>query len=101
MATKKIGLVQEMPSGSLKGVEVDGKNILVVNLDGTFFALGNTCTHMGCPLSKGTLTGKILQCACHGSRFDVTTGEVAGGPARRPEPAYPVRVENGEVIVDV
>jgi 3-phenylpropionate/trans-cinnamate dioxygenase ferredoxin component len=101
MATEKIGLVAEMPSGTLRGAEVEGKNILVVNLDGTFFALGNTCTHMGCPLSNGKLDGKILQCACHGSRFDVTTGEVVGGPARRPEPAYPARVENGEVFVDV
>lgn len=100
MAAKKIGLVQEMPPGTLNAVEVDGKNILVVNLDGTFFAIGNTCTHMGCPLSNGTLNGKILQCACHGSRFDITTGEVVGGPARRSEPAYPVRVEDGGVFID-
>ena len=68
---------------------------------GTFFAIDDTCTHRGCSLGDGKLDASTLQCACHGSRFDVTSGAVVRGPAEEPVRSYPVHVVNGEVQVDV
>jgi len=75
--------------------------LTLANVAGTIFAIDDTCTHRGCSLGDGKLDGSTLQCACHGSRFDVTTGAVVGGPAEDPVQSYPVTVANGEVQVDV
>ena len=75
--------------------------ITLANVAGTLFAIDDTCTHRGCSLGDGKLDGSTLQCACHGSRFDVTTGEVVRGPAEDPVRSYPVHVANGEVQVDL
>jgi nitrite reductase/ring-hydroxylating ferredoxin subunit len=56
---------------------------------------------MGCKLSSGKMDGETIRCPCHGSMFNVRTGEVVRGPANRAEPAYKVTVENGELSVDV
>ena len=78
-----------------------GTRVLLANVGGTFYAIDNTCTHMGCSLSDGRLDGTVVQCACHGSRFEVSTGDVVGGPAQRPVRSYPVQVVGDEVEVDV
>ena len=75
--------------------------ITLANVAGTLFAIDDTCTHRGCSLGDGKLDGSTVQCACHGSRFDVTTGEVVRGPAEDPVRSYPVHVANGEVQVDL
>jgi 3-phenylpropionate/trans-cinnamate dioxygenase ferredoxin subunit len=75
--------------------------ITLANVAGTLFAIDDTCTHRGCSLGDGKLDGSTLQCACHGSRFDVTTGEVVRGPAEDPVRSYPVHVADGEVQVDL
>ena len=78
-----------------------GTRITIANVAGTFFAIDDTCTHSGCSLGDGKLDGSTIQCACHGSRFDVTSGAVVRGPAEDPVRSYPVHVANGEVQVDV
>jgi 3-phenylpropionate/trans-cinnamate dioxygenase ferredoxin subunit len=78
-----------------------GTRVLLANVDGTIYAIDNTCTHMGCSLSDGKLDGSVLRCACHGSRFDVTTGAVVGGPAEKPVRSYPVEVDGDHVKVEV
>ncbi len=83
----------------MMAVNVNGKPILLVNLNDKYYAIGNICTHMGCPLSKGTLKGKTVECICHGSTFDLKTGKVVRGPAEKPEPSYKVKVEKGEVLI--
>ncbi len=75
--------------------------ITLANVAGTFYAIDDTCTHRGCSLGDGKLDASTLQCACHGSRFDVTTGAVVRGPAEDPVRSYPVHVDNGEVQVDL
>ena len=75
--------------------------ITLANVAGTLFAIDDTCTHRGCSLGDGKLDGSTLQCACHGSRFDVTSGAVVRGPAEDPVRSYPVHVANGEVQVDL
>ena len=75
--------------------------ITLANVAGTVYAIDDSCTHRGCSLGDGKLDGTTVQCACHGSRFDVTSGAVVRGPAEDPVRSYPVHVANGEVQVDL
>ena len=75
--------------------------ITLANVAGTLYAIDDTCTHSGCSLGDGKLDGSTVKCACHGSRFDVTSGAVVAGPAEDPVRSYPVHVANGEVQVDL
>jgi len=100
MVVKKIGLAQELAYNPMKGVEIDGKQILIVKLAENFFAIGDTCTHRGCKLSGGKLEGETVRCPCHGSVFNVRTGEVVKGPAKKPVFSYTVTVENGELSIE-
>jgi nitrite reductase/ring-hydroxylating ferredoxin subunit len=75
--------------------------ITLANVAGTIFAIDDTCTHRGCSLGDGKLDGSTVQCACHGSRFDVTSGAVVRGPAEDPVRSYPVQIASGEVQVDL
>ncbi len=100
MAFVKIAAVGDIAPGTGKVVQAGEKVLAVFNVAGTLYAVDNACTHVGGPLGRGRLTGTIVTCPLHGSRFDVTSGAVVGPPARRPVKAYPVRVEAGHVLVD-
>ncbi|MGN6377634.1 MAG: Rieske (2Fe-2S) protein [Gaiellales bacterium] len=65
------------------------------------YALDDNCTHEECPLSDGILTGTELTCFCHGSVFDVRTGEALVGPALESVPTYPARIEGGSIQVQL
>jgi 3-phenylpropionate/trans-cinnamate dioxygenase ferredoxin subunit len=101
MGFVKVALIGEVGTDKMKGVDAGGKPILIVNLKGKYYAIGNVCTHMGCMLSDGVLKGENVQCPCHGSTFDVKTGEVVKGPAVKPEPAFQMKVEGNQVLVSV
>jgi 3-phenylpropionate/trans-cinnamate dioxygenase ferredoxin subunit len=92
---------KELKPGKMAGIEIKGKPVLVANIEGKYYAMGNKCTHQECDISDGELTGDIVECPCHGSRFNVKTGAVVGGPARKAEPSYNVRVEGEQIIIDV
>jgi len=94
-STKQLG------EGKMVGVEVGGNPILVVNLKGKYYAIGNICTHMGCMLSDGALKGENVQCPCHGSVFDVKTGKVIKAPANKSVLAFQVKVEGDQILVNV
>jgi nitrite reductase/ring-hydroxylating ferredoxin subunit len=86
----------------LEAVIVKNREIAVAHLeDGTWVAFDNSCTHEDCPLAEGDLEGDQIICHCHSSAFDVRTGEVLEGPADEPIQVYPVRIENGELQVEV
>ncbi len=97
----KVLSTNELPSGSMKGVELGGKPMLLANLEGKYYAIGNVCTHMGCTLTDGTLNGEVITCPCHGSRFNVRNGTIVGGPAKKPEPAYEVKMEGDQILINV
>jgi nitrite reductase/ring-hydroxylating ferredoxin subunit len=99
MALIKIGSTIDFTPNQMKAVDADGKPVLVVNLNGTFYAIGNKCTHMGCTLSKGTLQEDNVHCPCHGSTFDLKTGNIVRGPAKKPEPKYELKIENDQVLI--
>jgi 3-phenylpropionate/trans-cinnamate dioxygenase ferredoxin subunit len=91
---------KDVKPGKMKGVKAGGKDILVANLGGRFYAIGNICTHMSCRLSGGKIEGEGVLCPCHASLFDLKTGRVLGGPASAPEPLYKVRIEGNDILVD-
>ncbi len=98
----KVASTKDLTQGKMMGTEADGKQILVANVDGKHYAIGDKCTHRGCKLSSGSLKeGGVVQCPCHGSNFNVKTGEVIKGPARTPEPAFELKVEKDQVLVNI
>jgi len=101
MGFVKVTSTKELASGDMIGVEADSKQILIVNLKGKYYAIGNVCTHMGCMLSDGELKGENVQCICHGSTFDVKTGRVVKGPAEKPETTFQVKVQEDQILVNV
>jgi nitrite reductase/ring-hydroxylating ferredoxin subunit len=86
--------------GEVEAFDVGGERIAVANVGGTLHAFGDVCTHMQCSLAEGHLEGTVVTCPCHGSQFDVTTGEVLRGPAREPVRSYASRVENNAVQIE-
>jgi len=91
----------QIPAGIMKGFSVGGKDVLVANVGGKYFAIGGKCTHMHGDLSKGTLEGKVVTCPRHGSQFDVTSGSRLAGPAKNNEPAYEVKIEGKSIKVGI
>src|SRR5512136_1206154 len=68
----------------MKAVELNGRELVICNCDGSFYAIDRRCGHMNAPLEMGTLDGTILTCPMHCAQFDVTSGEALSGPV----PAY-------------
>jgi 3-phenylpropionate/trans-cinnamate dioxygenase ferredoxin subunit len=89
----------QIPAGTMKRFSVKGKDILVANVDGKYYAVGGKCTHMGGDISKGKLEGKVVTCPRHGSQFDVTNGNRLAGPAKSNELAYEVKVDGKSIKV--
>lgn len=80
-------------------VQVDGTDILLVNLEGRIHAVQGICSHEYFELDKGFLTGDSITCALHLSRFELESGEALDPPAELPLAVYPVTVEDDGVIV--
>jgi len=97
----KVASTSEVTPGQAKMVEVEGKKIALFNVDGSIYAIDDTCTHRGGPLSKGVLEGKQVTCPWHGATFDVTTGDVLDPPAPNGVARYNVRLEGSNIEVEV
>ena len=95
----KIASTKDLPGGKMIGIDSGGRSILVASWNGNYYAIGNVCTHAGCTISGGTLTGFKVRCPCHGSTFDIRTGAVLAGPAQEAEPSYKLRVEGDQIIL--
>src|SRR5215472_15556018 len=97
----KVARVDQIAPGAAKAVEAGGRKIALFNIDGTFYAIDDTCTHRGGPLSEGMLIGEEVTCPWHGAVFDVRSGAVLGPPAPRDVVHYAVRVEGGDIEVEL
>jgi len=91
----------DVPAGQARMVEVNGREIAIFNVGGSFHAIDNTCTHVGGPLCEGELEGSEVTCPWHGAVFDVTTGEVLGPPANEAVSRYNLRVAGSDIEVEV
>jgi nitrite reductase/ring-hydroxylating ferredoxin subunit len=103
MAKVKVAELTDVPAGAIKQVKVAGKDdIALANIDGKIYAIRGICNHMGGPLGKGKLEGKVVTCPWHGSQWDVTTGKMVAFLTKlKDEPAYEVTVEAGGIFVDL
>ena len=109
---------KEIAPGGMKAVALGGRDIVLCNYDGTFYAVERACGHARARLERGALTGWILTCPLHYAQFDIRTGSALSGPAPKtaesahPDPAdpalatkslktWPVKTENGAVLIDL
>ena len=97
----KVALVGDLAPGEATVVEADGRCIALFNVEGTYYALDNTCTHRGGPLGEGKLNGSVVTCPWHHGQFDVRTGEVVERPGRGTVKTYRVQVEGDEVFIEL
>lgn len=91
----------QVPDGYVRRFYVGELECAVARLRGKAYATSNYCTHLDCLLSSGKLIDDGIKCSCHGSVFDLDTGEPIYPPATEPIQVYPVREEDGEVYVGV
>ena len=101
MGKVSAGKVSDISPGKMIKVSVDGKEILVINTDGNFYAMDDTCTHSGASLSEGQLDDTIVTCGWHGAQFDCKSGKLAKFPAKINDlKSYSVVLESDEVFVE-
>ena len=96
-----VAALLDVPPGTMLRVQVDGTDILLVNLEGEVRAMQGICSHEYFELDQGFLTGDSLTCALHFSRFDLETGEALDPPAELPLMRYPVILDDGLVILEL
>ena len=97
-----VGKASDIPSGKMIMVSPDGKDILVTNVDGNYYAMDDTCTHAGASLSEGSLDGSTVTCPWHGSTWDCKTGKmISFGVQLKDLFSYEVTVESDEIFVEV
>ena len=97
----KVASASEIAPGQARLVNVKGKEIALFNIEGTFFALGNACTHEEGPLAEGDIEGHEVTCPWHGARFDIRTGAVLCAPAYDDAARYNVRVTGTDIEVEI
>ena len=85
--------------GTMVTIDLGGKEVLVANIDGDFYAMGAVCMHEQWDLSEGSLKGFNVTCAGHGSVWDLRTGKAEFDEPLDEEPLYEVKVEGGFVML--
>lgn len=96
-----VAAADELPAGEHLAIEAGGRQLLLCNVAGEFYAVANRCTHAAWPMDNDRLDGCEIVCGLHGARFDVRDGSPRGGPARRPLACYPLRVRDGRIEVRI
>ncbi|KAF6246888.1 (2Fe-2S)-binding protein [Nitrosopumilus sp. b3] len=97
-----VGKTSDIPPGKMIKVSIDGRDVLVANIDGKFYATDDSCTHSGSSLSEGKLDGCTITCGWHGAQFDCKTGKLEKFPAKiRDLTSYNVVVESDSVFVEM
>jgi len=99
MAFLRAARKDEIPAGTIREFQVDGATLAISNVDGTFYAIHNTCLHRGGPLGEGELKGKVVTCPWHGWQYDVSTGKASLNPAVAVA-CFPVEVRGEDLWVD-
>ncbi|MEJ2344871.1 MAG: non-heme iron oxygenase ferredoxin subunit [Gammaproteobacteria bacterium] len=97
----KVAALDDIGPGKMQCVAVDGRRILLANVGGEILAADEFCTHEDASLCTGSLKGEYVKCPLHGSRFNLRTGAAMEEPAEEPLRTYPVRVEDGAILVNL
>jgi 3-phenylpropionate/trans-cinnamate dioxygenase ferredoxin component len=105
MTFERLCALSEVPEDGSLQVQLPDMDVAVVLLEGELYALEDRCSHADVPLTDGEVEeldgAPTIECALHGSCFDLRTGQPTNLPATEPVPVYPVRVEGDDVFVDV
>lgn len=96
----RVGRTTDVPAGAMRAFQVAGTAVTVANADGRLYAIDDTCTHLGCSLATGELQGTTVTCPCHGSEFDIVSGDVLEGPAEYPVRSRAVDTTDGELSIE-
>ena len=97
----EIALIEEIPNGERIFVEIGPHHIVLFNMAGNFYAIGDVCTHDDGPLGDGDVIGFEITCPRHGARFDIRNGKALALPAVQDTPSYPVRVADGKIEIGI
>jgi toluene monooxygenase system ferredoxin subunit len=100
MSLRRVMAEAELWAGEMRSVRVDGRPVLLMNVDGKICAFEDRCRHQGVPLSEGRLAGCVLTCRAHEWQYDAATG-CGLNPTTVRLVAFPTRVEAGAIWVDV
>lgn len=97
----RVGSLAEIPEGEMRAFDLRAGRVAVAHVEARVFAFADECTHAGCSLSEGEFDDReaTVECQCHGSVFDVETGEPLEGPARDPVAIHQARLVEGWVEV--
>ena len=95
----RVASTTDLDDGEMMMVQVQGNTILLANLEGSFYAIGEECPHAGGSLSEGYLEENQVECPIHGALFDLKTGVNTGPPITESAQAYPVRIEGEDVLI--
>jgi nitrite reductase/ring-hydroxylating ferredoxin subunit len=96
----RVAAASELQPGQSKVVEIDGRQIALFNVGGSFYAIDNACLHLGGPLGEGYLEGENVICPWHGWTYNVTTGLCPINPNMSVK-TYPVKLEGPEIHLDL
>lgn len=95
----KVASVDDLAPGEMTMIELGGEYICLANVDGTFYAISDDCSHTNASLSEGELEGYIVTCPVHAGQFDIRTGKVIRRPPREDVPTYEVKVEGQDILI--
>jgi 3-phenylpropionate/trans-cinnamate dioxygenase ferredoxin component len=97
----EIAPVSDLPPGERMFLDFRDEPIVLFNIAGSFYAIGDVCTHDGGPLGDGEVDDHQVICPRHGARFDVRDGTALTMPAVVDAPSYPVQIEDGVIFLGV
>jgi len=93
--------LSKLAPGTMAGVDIEGKQILLSNLGGEVYAVDGVCTHEESLLARGFMVEERVVCQLHLSQFDLRTGDVYNPPALEPLRRYNVKIEEGSIFVEI
>jgi 3-phenylpropionate/trans-cinnamate dioxygenase ferredoxin subunit len=96
-----VASVDELKEGERLFIEIDGKPIVILHMNGEYYAIGDVCSHDDGPVGEGNVEGYEIICPRHGARFDIRTGRVLALPAFVDIPAYPIRVVDDQIEIGI
>ncbi len=97
----KVAETSQLPPGVAICVDVKGRRIALFNVDGSYYAIDDTCPHSGGPLSEGDVEGRQIVCPWHGATFDLADGSVLAPPADENVVSYRVEVDGDDIKVEI
>lgn len=96
-----VAALADLPEGRGVRLDVGDQRVAMFRIDQSVYALGDRCSHAEASLSEGDVFDGEVECPRHGATFDLATGDATALPATKPVPTFGVRVENGDVYLEV